>query len=93
MLINYKKICNEILKNIPQKRTRDIISRRFALSDEFQRDKECLAKKETLDSIGRSYGITRERVRQIEAKAVRKLQHPMRSRKLEGFVETLPKTT
>ena len=38
-------------------------------------------------SIGQSYGITRERVRQIEAKAIRKLMHPVRSRKLESFLD------
>ena len=37
--------------------------------------------------MGRIFKVTRERVRQIEAKAIRKLQHPIRSRKLEGFLE------
>ncbi len=41
----------------------------------------------TLEEVGRIFKVTRERVRQIEAKAVRKLQHPIRSRKLEGFLE------
>ena len=41
----------------------------------------------TLDEIGHILRVSRERVRQIEAKAVRKLQHPVRSRKLEGFLE------
>ena len=43
----------------------------------------------TLEEVGRIFNVTRERVRQIEAKAIRKLQHPVRSRKLEGFVEGL----
>ncbi len=43
----------------------------------------------TLEEVGRIFKVTRERVRQIEAKAVRKLQHPIRSRKLEGFLEGL----
>jgi RNA polymerase primary sigma factor len=41
----------------------------------------------TLEEVGRIFKVTRERVRQIEAKAIRKLQHPIRSRKLEGFLE------
>ncbi len=41
----------------------------------------------TLEEVGRLFKITRERVRQIQAKAVRKLQHPIRSKKLEGFLE------
>jgi len=43
----------------------------------------------TLEEVGRIFKVTRERVRQIEAKAIRKLQHPIRSRKLEGFLEGL----
>jgi len=40
--------------------------------------------------VGRIFRVTRERVRQIEAKAIRKLQHPVRSRKLEGFLDKKP---
>ncbi len=42
----------------------------------------------TLEEVGRIFKVTRERVRQIEAKAVRKLQQPVRSRQLEGFLES-----
>ncbi len=42
----------------------------------------------TLEEVGRRFNVTRERVRQIEAKAIKKLQHPIRSRKLEGFIDT-----
>ena len=45
----------------------------------------------TLEEIGEKFDLTRERVRQIEAKAVRKLQHPVRSRMLEGFLEAVPR--
>ncbi|MFO7898878.1 MAG: RNA polymerase sigma factor RpoD [Planctomycetota bacterium] len=41
----------------------------------------------TLEEVGKRFKVTRERVRQIEAKALRKLQHPIRSRRLEGFIE------
>ena len=41
----------------------------------------------TLEEVGKIFKVTRERVRQIEAKAIKKLQHPIRSRKLEGFIE------
>jgi len=43
----------------------------------------------TLEEVGKMFNVTRERVRQIEAKAVRKLQHPVRSRRLEGFLDSL----
>jgi RNA polymerase primary sigma factor len=45
----------------------------------------------TLEEVGKIFKVTRERVRQIEAKAVRKLQHPIRSRKLEGFLDSTSK--
>jgi RNA polymerase primary sigma factor len=43
-----------------------------------------------LEEVGRIFKVTRERVRQVEAKAIRKLQHPVRSRKLEGFLDKVP---
>jgi len=46
----------------------------------------------TLEEVGRIFKVTRERVRQIEAKALRKLQHPVRSRRLEGFVDGIGTT-
>ncbi len=41
----------------------------------------------TLEEVGKQFNVTRERIRQIEAKALRKLRHPSRSEKLEGFLE------
>jgi RNA polymerase primary sigma factor len=42
----------------------------------------------TLEEIGRQYNVTRERIRQIEAKALRKMRHPTRLRHLQGFLES-----
>ncbi|MBS3764832.1 MAG: RNA polymerase sigma factor RpoD, partial [Planctomycetes bacterium] len=61
-------------------REREIIKLRYGLGDGYTY---------TLEEVGRVFNVTRERVRQIEAKAIRKLQHPVRSRKLEGFVDGL----
>ncbi len=59
-------------------REREIIRLRYGLSDGYTY---------TLEEVGRIFKVTRERVRQIEAKAVKKLQHPVRSQQLAGFVE------
>ena len=59
-------------------REREIIKLRYGLGDGYPY---------TLEEVGRIFKVTRERVRQIEAKAVRKLQHPVRSRQLQGFLE------
>ncbi|MCD4728125.1 MAG: sigma-70 family RNA polymerase sigma factor [Pirellulales bacterium] len=59
-------------------REREILRLRYGLGDGYTY---------TLEEVGRIFKVTRERVRQIEAKAVKKLQHPVRSRQLEGFVE------
>ena len=59
-------------------REREIIKLRYGIGDGYTY---------TLEEVGRIFKVTRERVRQIEAKAVRKLQHPVRSRLLEGFLE------
>ena len=53
--------------------------------DEFHRPQGRLSR--TLEEVGRQYQVTRERIRQIEAKALRKMRHPTRIRKLEGFIE------
>jgi RNA polymerase primary sigma factor len=59
-------------------REREIIRLRYGLGDGYTY---------TLEEVGRIFKVTRERVRQIEAKAVRKLQNPVRSKQLEGFLE------
>jgi RNA polymerase primary sigma factor len=62
-------------------REREIIRLRYGLTDGYTY---------TLEEVGRIFRVTRERVRQIEAKAVKKLQHPVRSKQLETFMEALP---
>ena len=61
-------------------REREIIKLRYGLGDGYTY---------TLEEVGRIFKVTRERVRQIEAKAVRKLQHPVRSKQLKGFLDQL----
>jgi len=61
-------------------REREIIKLRYGIGDGYTY---------TLEEVGRIFRVTRERVRQIEAKAVRKLQHPVRARRLGGFLDSL----
>jgi len=70
---------DHVLKTLTY-REREIIKLRFGLGDGYTY---------TLEEVGRIFKVTRERVRQIEAKAVRKLQHPVRSKQLQGFIEGL----
>jgi RNA polymerase primary sigma factor len=69
----------QVLKTLTY-REREIIKLRYGLGDGYTY---------TLEEVGRIFKVTRERVRQIEAKAVRKLQHPVRSRQLEGFLDAM----
>jgi RNA polymerase primary sigma factor len=59
-------------------REQEVLRLRFGLVDGYSR---------TLEEVGRKFNVTRERIRQIEAKALRKMRHPTRLRKLEGFIE------
>ena len=60
-------------------REKEVITLRFGLNDGYQR---------TLEEVGNVFSVTRERVRQIEAKALKKLRHPVRSQQLRGFMDT-----
>jgi len=68
---------SEVLTSLTQ-REQTVLSLRFGLGDGSSR---------TLDEIGRQFEVTRERIRQIEAKALRKMRHPTRIRQLHGFLE------
>jgi DNA-binding CsgD family transcriptional regulator len=59
-------------------RERQVLEQRFGLVDGYSR---------TLEEVGRQFKVTRERIRQIEAKALRKMRHPTRIRQLEGFLD------
>lgn len=72
-----KERIDMILKTLSY-REREIIKLRYGIGDGYTY---------TLEEVGRIFKVTRERVRQVEAKAIRKLQHPVRARKLEGFIE------
>ncbi len=72
-----KQRIEHVLKTLTY-REREIIKLRYGIGDGYTY---------TLEEVGRIFKVTRERVRQVEAKAIRKLQHPVRSRKLEGFID------
>ena len=70
-----KEQIHEVLSSLTE-REHKVINYRFGLEDGWQR---------TLEEVGQKFGVTRERIRQIEAKALRKLRHPSRSKKLKEF--------
>ncbi|RCK81795.1 MAG: RNA polymerase sigma factor RpoD [Candidatus Ozemobacter sibiricus] len=70
-----KEQINRVLSTLTERESR-VIKYRFGLEDGWQR---------TLEEVGQKFGVTRERIRQIEAKALRKLRHPSRSKKLKEF--------
>mgnify|MGYP002350325427 FL=1 len=72
-----KEQIESVLKTLTQREQR-VLTLRFGIGDGSPR---------TLEEVGRVFSVTRERVRQIEAKALRKMRHPTRSRKLRGFLE------
>ncbi|OFW18638.1 MAG: RNA polymerase sigma factor RpoD [Acidobacteria bacterium RIFCSPLOWO2_02_FULL_59_13] len=75
--VNLKEQTAGVLKTLTP-REEKVIKMRFGLEDGSER---------TLEEVGQSFAVTRERIRQIEAKALRKLRHPSRSRKLRAFLE------
>ncbi len=77
--INLKEQTSQVLKTLTP-REEKVIKMRFGLDD---------GSEHTLEEVGQSFAVTRERIRQIEAKALRKLRHPSRSRKLRAFVDSL----
>lgn len=77
MKIEFKNELDKILKTLTD-REEKILRLRFGLDDGRER---------TLEEIGNIYGLTRERIRQIEEKALRKLRHPSRSNKIKGFFD------
>ncbi|MDQ6630361.1 MAG: RNA polymerase sigma factor RpoD [Verrucomicrobiota bacterium] len=73
-----KEKLGDVLETLTE-RERRILQLRFGLADGYSR---------TLEEVGKQYKVTRERIRQIEAKALRKLRHPTRVRQLQGFLDT-----
>lgn len=69
---------HEVLDTLTE-RERQVLDHRFGLTDGYSR---------TLEEVGKQFNVTRERIRQIEAKALRKLRHPTRIRRLEGFLDS-----
>ena len=81
----YDKVSKELLKDALNKvletlspREKKVLMMRFGLED---------SKPKTLEEVGKEFKVTRERIRQIEAKAIRKLKHPTRARRLRDFLE------
>ncbi|HMO05806.1 MAG TPA: RNA polymerase sigma factor RpoD [Kiritimatiellia bacterium] len=72
-----KERLQDVLSTLTE-REQEVLSLRFGLADGYSR---------TLEEVGKKFTVTRERIRQIEAKALRKMRHPTRIRKLEGFLE------
>ena len=78
--LDLKQQTTGVLKTLTP-REEKVIKMRFGLENGSER---------TLEEVGQSFAVTRERIRQIEAKALRKLRHPSRSRKLRAFLEATP---
>ena len=72
-----KEQLQEVLETLTE-REQKVLTLRFGLEDGRAR---------TLEEVGKEFNVTRERIRQIEAKALRKLRHPSRSRKLKDYLE------
>ena len=75
--LNLKEQTDNVLKTLTPREER-VIKMRFGVGD---------GSEHTLEEVGQNFAVTRERIRQIEAKALRKLRHPSRSRRLRAFME------
>jgi RNA polymerase primary sigma factor len=73
-----KNKLSDVLTSLSE-RERQVLELRFGLMDGYPR---------TLEEVGKQFKVTRERIRQIEAKAIRKIRHPLRLRHLQGFLES-----
>jgi RNA polymerase primary sigma factor len=76
---NLREITDEVLATLSP-REEKVIKMRYGLGP--------IGEEHTLEEVGQDFSVTRERIRQIEAKALRKLRHPSRARLLKGFIET-----
>ena len=74
---NLRETTTRVLASLTPREER-VLRMRFGLED---------GSEHTLEEVGQSFAVTRERIRQIEAKALRKLRHPSRSRKLRAFMD------
>jgi RNA polymerase primary sigma factor len=79
-IVLLKEKIKDVLETLTD-RERQVLEQRFGLVDGYSR---------TLEEVGRQFKVTRERIRQIEAKALRKMRHPTRIRQLTGFLEASP---
>ena len=73
-----KERIEEVLRTLTEREAK-VIRLRFGIGDGYPR---------TLEEVGTEFQVTRERIRQIEAKALRKLRHPTRSQQLRGFLDS-----
>src|ERR1043166_3683143 len=80
-IVLLKEKIKDVLETLTD-RERQVLEQRFGLVDGYSR---------TLEEVGRQFQVTRERIRQIEAKALRKMRHPTRIRQLHGFLEVQQK--
>jgi RNA polymerase primary sigma factor len=81
---NLREVTDEVLKSLTP-REEKVIKMRFGLGPN--------GNEHTLEEVGQHFAVTRERIRQIEVKALRKLRHPSRSKKLRAFFENYPSET
>ncbi|MGZ4779602.1 MAG: sigma-70 family RNA polymerase sigma factor, partial [Thermoanaerobaculia bacterium] len=77
IVANLKEQTNKVLRTLTP-REEQVLKMRFGVGD---------GSEHTLEEVGRSFNVTRERIRQIESKALRKLRHPSRSKKLRPFLD------